>query len=477
MSAALRTFLAVLIVAAVAFGGALYIGYNRGLSAAAGTGDTGNNRIASLDLSSLLGPQVVDEQLVGLAYRQVQRVYYRPFDAQTLVDGERSGLLTYMREYFKAKHIAVTADLPSAQASTDQAQELHALDGQLSYAQQHYAKYLGQTGRNDLTQAALAGMLGSLRDPYTVYLSPDQIRQLNEQLNGGNFGGIGVFIYQLKNGQVVLQPIDGLPAAHSGMKGNEVVEEIDGTPVHGLTLDRVERMIRGPEGTVVRIRTHPYNKNNTAHQYSITREIIHVPTVHAKIESGYEYIRLSDFGETSADEVHKALAQGRAHGAKGVILDLRDNGGGLLDAAVNISSYFVPQGVIVTEIDRYGKRDAQYATGEVMHGVTPLVVLVNGYTASASEITAGALQDYKIGTLIGTKTFGKGVVQGIYSMPNGGALKITTQRYLTPSWRDIQHKGIAPNIVVNQSPDVDVIDTPADKQLTAAKAYLNHLTR
>ncbi len=477
MSSALRAILAALLVVAVAFAGALYIGYHRGISAAETRANSDGNRIASLDLRNLLGPQVIDDQLVALAFRQVERVYYRPVEAQTLVNGERNGLLTYLREYFKIKHVQVEASLPSSQATGDQTENLHLLDRQLAYAQDHYAQYLGKTGRTDLTQAALAGMLGSLRDPYTVYLSPDQIHQLNEQLNGGNFGGIGVFIYQLKNGQVVLQPIEGLPAARSGMKGNEVVETIDGSSISGLALDKVERMIRGAQGTAVTITTHPYNKRGASHQYHITREIIHVPTVHAKMEDGYEYIRLSDFGETSADEVRKALSDGKAHGAKGVILDLRDNGGGLLDAAVNISSFFIPHGVIVTEIDRYGNRDAQNATGNVLQGVTPLAVLVNQYTASASEITSGALQDYKIAALIGTKTFGKGVVQGIFSMPNGGALKITTERYVTPSGRDIQHKGIQPNIIVAQSPDVDIIDTPRDRQLSAAKAFLNHLTR
>jgi carboxyl-terminal processing protease len=235
-------------------------------------------------------------------------------------------------------------------------------------------------------------------------------------------------------------------------------------------------MIRGPQGTIVTIVTHPYKKSGQR-EYRITREIIHVPTVHAKLENGYEYIRLTDFGETSASEVRKALLDGKAHGAKGTILDLRDNGGGLLTAAVDISSLFVPSGPIVTEIDRYGNRDVQDATGSVIHGVEPVVVLVNGYTASASEITAGALQDYKLATLIGTKTFGKGVVQGIFSMPNGGALKITTQRYVTPKGRDIQHKGIEPDIVVSQSPDLSYIDTSKDRQLAAAKAFLQHLTR
>jgi carboxyl-terminal processing protease len=475
VSAAVRGLLAALLVAIVAFGGALYIGYRDGRAAVQYTLDSdGTGKLAALDLRNLLGPQVIDQQLLGLAYRQVQRVYYKPVDSQTLIEGEHNGLLSYLRGALRAKHVAPA--LPQAEATDDSSANLHTLDRQLAYAQDHYAPYLGKDGRTALTQAALSGMLGSLHDPYTVYLPPDQIRALNEELNGGNFGGIGVFIYQLKNGSVLVQPIEGLPAARAGMHGNEVVQSIDGQKIVGMSLDKVERMIRGPEGTQVTLVTHPYQHAQT-HEYRITREIIHVPTVHAKMEDGYDYIRLSDFGETSADEVHKALLDGKAHGAKGVILDLRDNGGGLLDAAVNISSFFIPKGVIVTEIDRQGNRDPQYATGEVLHGVTPVVVLVNGYTASASEITSGALQDYKIATLLGTKTFGKGVVQGIFSMPNGGALKITTQRYVTPSGRDIQHKGIQPDIVVTQSSDESVIDTPRDKQLQAAKAFLNRQTR
>jgi carboxyl-terminal processing protease len=487
VSHALRWLLTAAVIVVLAFAGITYMhtftaSPNRPAASDPANNDDDGDKVASIDVGAVLGPEVVDQQLLGLAYRQVERVYYKPVDSQQLVSGEHAALEAYLRTALKAKHLTVTPALPQPQAAGDAVQDVHVLDRQLSYAQQHYAHYLGKTGRDELTQAALAGMLDSLHDPYTVYLAPEQIRALNEQLNGGDFGGIGVFIYQLKTGQVIVQPIDGLPAARAGMHGDEVVQNINGQPVNGMALDRVERMIRGPQGTVVTITTHPYKKT-AAHEYRITREIIHVPTVHAKVEDGYNYIRLSDFGETSAAEVRKALANGKAHGAKGTILDLRDNGGGLLNAAVDISSLFVPKdygtthGVIVTEIDRYGNKDSQYATGNVMQGVTPLVILVNGYTASASEITAGALQDYKIATLIGTKTFGKGVVQGIFSMPNGGALKITTQRYVTPNGRDIQHKGIQPDVVIPQSPDLAYIDTPKDKQLAAAKAFLKHLTR
>jgi carboxyl-terminal processing protease len=209
----------------------------------------------------------------------------------------------------------------------------------------------------------------------------------------------------------------------------------------------------------------------------VTREVIHVPTVRAKMEDGYDYIRLSDFGTTSADEVRKALVDGRAHGAKGYILDLRNNGGGLLDAAVKISSYFIPHGTIVATIDRQGNRSEEDALGTAIGGLQPLVILVNKYTASASEITSGALQDYHLAKLIGTKTFGKGVVQSIYPMPDAGALKITTARYVTPLGRDIQHKGIMPDIVVDQAVDPALIDTPNDKQLAVAKATLKQLAQ
>jgi carboxyl-terminal processing protease len=165
------------------------------------------------------------------------------------------------------------------------------------------------------------------------------------------------------------------------------------------------------------------------------------------------------------------MLDGKAHHVRGYILDLRNNGGGLLDAAVDISSLFVAQGPIVSTIDRAGDRDVRDASGQTI-GATPLVLLVNQYTASASEITAGAVQDNGVGTLVGEKTFGKGVVQSVYNLPDKGALKITTARYLTPKGRDIQHKGIVPDVVVNQRVDLPIIDTPADKQLSAAKKII-----
>ncbi|GAC1357118.1 MAG: hypothetical protein NVSMB31_17640 [Vulcanimicrobiaceae bacterium] len=464
MSSKLRALTAALIVVAVALAGALYLGYRSGLQAAAQPSTELSTDVASVDLGSLLGSGTPDERLIDLAFRRVEETFYKPINAQTLLDGEHHGLIAYLRD----KHVR-GASLPNVVATGDAMQDKSRINAQLAFAQKRYGP---QAGNVQLTQAAIRGMMDALKDPYTVYLSPREIQGLNESLEGGNFGGIGVYIVQdPRSGDILVDPIEALPAARSGMKPGDVVVAVDGQSTKGMKLDSVERLIRGPAGTTVHIATHPFKK--ASHKiFTIVRETIHVPTVKAKMESGYDYIRLSDFGETSAGEIKTALLYGKAHHAKGYILDLRNNGGGLLEAAVRISSYFVPQGPIVSTINRQGAKDTQDALGTALGGLTPTVILVNKFTASASEITAGALQDYKLAELIGTKTFGKGVVQSIYPLPDNGALKITTARYVTPLGRDIHHKGIDPDIVVTQKPDPSLIDTPHDQQLAAAKAYL-----
>lgn len=468
MTLGTRALIAALIVLAVAAGSALFVGYRTGIIAA----QSGIDVATTGDINELFGnASVSGARLVDLALQKLESSYYKPVDPQTPVSGEEQAL----RGYLHQKKVQ-NASLPNVASSTNtQNDDQHVAD-LLAYAQQHYGDKLGPHGKADLTDAALRGIMSSVKDPYTVYLSPREIQGLNESLSGGNFGGIGVYIYQLKDGRIVVQPIEQMPAARAGMKPGEVVDSVDGKTVRGLPLDRVEEMIRGEAGSTVHLTTHPYSGKGSEHGYDIVREIIHVPTVRAKVENGYDYIRLSDFGTTSADEVRKALLDGHSKHAKGYILDLRDNGGGLLDAAVQISSFFVPQGTIVSTIRRDGQSTSEEALGDAIPGLQPLVILVNKYTASASEITSGALQDYHLATLVGTKTFGKGVVQSIYPMPDRGALKITTARYVTPLGRDIQHHGIVPDIVVAQDPDPSLIDTPADKQLAAAKARLRTLS-
>lgn len=460
-----RALAALLVILIASLAGALVIQRERRLhepdvSVTASTPDG----VASLDLPDIFtrGP-ALDQRLLNASFEKVVSVYYKPVDDALLLQGERNGLAAYLH----AKGVAHT-ELPAPSATGNTQVDTQELDAVLLSALTHYGKRFDDTV---LTQQAIKGMLSGLKDPYTTYLTPDEIRQLEEQLNGGDFGGIGVYIVQDPHtGSILVQPIEGTPAARAGIKTGDAIIAVDGKPIKGQTLDTVEREIRGRVGTAVNLLVRSAGTTQ-AHTVSVVRERIHVPSVHAKVEGNIGYIRLADFGSTSYGELRHALAEVRSHGAKAFVLDLRDNGGGLLDAAVDISSLWIKHGTIVSTVDRIGNREVHQATGHY-DPAEPLVVLVNKYTASASEITAGAVQDDHVGTVLGTRTFGKGVVQSIYRLPDLSALKITTARYLTPGGRDIDHKGIAPDVQVAQSVDPIIIDTPRDQQLAAAKALL-----
>ena len=468
MPAPFRALLAALVVALASLGGAFYLAHERGEHQTGLLDEQGG--LATLDdLRSLLQRSGgTDQALLTTAFRKVEETYYKPVTAQLLADGERHELVAILH-----KHNVRDPQIPPAYTTGDQRHDLALLNRNLALAESSYG---GVATNAELTQGAIRGMLNALGDPYTTYLSPSEISSLEESLRGGDFGGIGVYIVQdPRSKRVLVDPIEGTPAYRAGLKPGDAIVSVNGSPVRTMQLDDVEHAIRGKIGTVVDLLVQPH-AGGTAHTVMVTREQIIVPSVHAKIENGFEYVRLSDFGSTSADEVRRALLAGKEQHARGYILDLRNNGGGLLDAAVEISSLFVPDGTIVSTIDRYNVRESKSALHDTV-GAVPLAILVNRYTASASEITAGAVQDYKVGTLIGTKTFGKGVVQSIYNMSDGGALKITTARYLTPLGRDIQHKGIEPDILVDQPVDQPIIDTPKDVQLAAAEAYLRRAAR
>lgn len=409
------------------------------------------------------GNQQRDLDMLDMSLDKVSSVYYKPVDESVLLEGERKGLL----EYLNYKHVHGAIPVPAA--------SMHASDSQIDADANQLltsalAKYGAKVGTDNLTYAAIAGALGSLQDPYTVFLSPRDKASLTEFIQGGDFGGIGIYIGKDPKTHLisVIQPIDGTPAARAGLQRGDVILSVGGKQTTGLELDMVMNMIRGRAGSTV---TMVIRRSSDVKEYSIEREVITVPSSSSKmIDGDVGYIALNDFGEHSAQEVSDELDRLLKQGARAFILDLRDNGGGLLDAAVDISSKFIADGPIVSRIDRDGHVETDDANQDAIPP-HPLVVLVNQYSASASEITAGAIQDSKIGILVGTKTFGKGVVQTIYDLPGGSAIKVTTQRYVTPNGRDINKKGIEPNIVVPMDyKNVGVAGK--DVQLDAALRYV-----
>jgi carboxyl-terminal processing protease len=406
--------------------------------------------------------------MLDMSLDKIRDVYYKPVDEGLLLAGERRGLL----DYLKYRHISAALTQPAAtpEASAEQVDQdankllASALD-----------KYGARAGADNLTYAAIGGALDTLHDPYTVFLSPRDKTSLTEFIQGGDFGGIGIYIGKDPKTQLVnvIQPIDGTPASRAGLKRGDIILTVGGKATKGLDLDLVMQMIRGKPGSTVVMEVSRGGAHATAdvRTFSIEREIITVPSMTSRMVDGdIGYIQLYDFGERSAEEVTSALNGLLARGARAFILDLRDNGGGLLDAAVDISSKFIADGPIVSRIGRDGHVETDDANQDAIPP-HPLVVLVNQYSASASEITAGAIQDSKIGILIGQKTFGKGVVQTIFDLPGGSAIKVTTQRYVTPNGRDINKKGIEPNIVVPM--DYRDVGMPGkDTQLEAALRYL-----
>ena len=398
------------------------------------------------------------------SYRQLVSQYYKQVDTQRALNGARSEVIALLR-HDGVKNPAIPAMRATNNVSIDAQDLTRAVNGVI-------AKYGTKAGSRQVTYAAIAGLLTSTGDRYTTFLTPKEYAELNTVLDAPAFGGVGLSI-QINEATKELQVqsvIDGGPAQKVGVEPEDTIVTVDGVPTKGRSLDNDSKMLRGKPGTVVHLLIVRAGK--TLAPIAVTRAEIKPPSVTAKLINGnIGYARLAVFGATTADELSAALKKLDAQGAKAYILDLRDNGGGYLNSAIDVSSQFIATGPIVSVAERAGSTRT-YDADDVAVAPKPLAVLVNKFTASASEITSGAIQDDGAGTIIGTKTFGKGVVQTIFPLPDGSAVKITTARYLTPNGRDINHIGITPNIVVDENSDARFGDPPKDSQLKTAISVL-----
>jgi carboxyl-terminal processing protease len=322
--------------------------------------------------------------------------------------------------------------------------------------------------------AAINGMLASL-DPHSTYLDAKALNDFQVTMKGEEFGGLGLEVMQEGGLVRVVSPIDDTPAARAGMMSGDIITGIDDTPVQGLTLKEAVDKMRGPAKTSVRLKVSR-GANKEPREFTIVREIIKVLPVRSRIESGdIGYIRITQFNQQTFDGLQKAIAKFRdepgADKLKGYILDLRNNPGGLLTQSIEVVNAFVDHGEIVSTRGRTADQAQEYiarAGADLSQG-KPLVVLINGGSASASEIVSGALQDLKRATLVGTRSFGKGSVQTVLSLGENGALKLTTARYYTPSGRSIQAKGIEPDIKVRENIPDDLrgkVDSKGEASLT-----------
>jgi carboxyl-terminal processing protease len=331
-------------------------------------------------------------------------------------------------------------------------------------------KYDGSLTESQLLDGMKTGLAQATNDPYTEYFTAQEAQQFSNELNN-SFSGIGAELGADSSGDVeIIAPIAGTPAAAAGLQPKDVVATINGASTAGLSPDAAVNKIRGQAGTKVTLGI--IRGGNQQLTFTITRANITVPSVTTKILPGnIGYMQISTFADDTSNLANQAAQKFASAHVSGIILDLRDNPGGLVDAAVDVSSLWLPQGTTIMQEKRGSQVVQAYnATGyDILHGL-PTVVLVNDGSASASEITAGALHDNGVARIVGIKTYGKGVVQELDNLPGGAELKVTIASWYRPNGQNINHKGITPDQIVTLS-DQDM-KAGNDTQLNAAEAYL-----
>lgn len=331
--------------------------------------------------------------------------------------------------------------------------------------------YDGKLTEEQLENGLKHGLANSTKDPYTVYFTAKEAKDFNDDLNS-TFSGIGAQLGQDKDGNIeIIAPIDGFPAQKAGLLPKDIITTINRQNTSGMSVDEAVSKIRGQAGSKVKLQA--VRGHAQPLDFTITRQNIDLPSVKTKTLAGnIGYIQVTTFADDTADLFQKAAQQFKKDNVKGIVLDLRDDPGGLLDSAVKVSSLWLAPGQKILD-EKQGSKvvDSQSSQGDdILHGI-PTVVLINQGSASASEIVAGALRDNNAAYVIGEKSYGKGVVQQLINFKDGGQLKVTVASWYRPNGQSINHKGVTPDQIVKITPEQAKADQ--DPQLEAAQTYLN----
>jgi len=399
---------------------------------------------------------------VNESFHLLATSYYRPIDSQTLLDRARKALSDLARQH------GARIDVAPIDASADPQAAALALDQAIADA-----AAAAKGSPTDYAYAAIDAMANAAHDRYTEFMTPVEYQQFKDALDPEKISGIGVLIEpDDASGLIdVSYVVPGTPADRAGLQSGDLIATIDGQSTKGFSQETASKMLRGKAGTTVHLTIQRTGVQPL--DVAITRSELQPPTVIYKMLPGQiGYVYVLAFGEDTPREFDAAIARVKAAGARALVLDLRNDGGGYVESALKISDRFIASKPLLTVEDRTGPATTVTADDDAVQIEVPVTVLVNEYTASASEITAGALQDDGIASLIGTRTFGKGVMQTLTPLADGSAIKITTAHYLTPNKHDINLKGIEPDLAINEPKDSEFGDPSKDPQLRAALDFL-----
>lgn len=325
----------------------------------------------------------------------------------------------------------------------------------------------GTIDENKMFYGAMKGLVESVGDPYTRFVNPQDLEEEQTQIEG-EYGGLGMYIATKDGRTVVIAPIEDTPADRAGIKPLDEIVKVGDENVLGWQSDEVAKKLRGPAGVAVSV-TIRRKDTSKLQEFSIKREIIKIKTVRMEMDGNVAYIKINNFNQKTDGEVAAAIENAKKNKAQGILLDLRNNPGGLLDSVVDVTSRFIDGGVVVRTKGRFNQANQTYHAAQGRASKLPLVALVNEGSASASEILAGALKDHRRASIVGMKTFGKGSVQSLFNLPDKSGIFITIARYSTPNGTQIDHKGLEPDVRMGGEP---MKEKAKDKQYIKGLAIL-----